>query len=477
VIEDAPLPAVAAAARPGASLRDPSGYVFSRGGRVFRGVDVQFSSLLRVLVEQGLLEKLERSGQLIPTRFVDQPELLEALRAQHPAPAGFLEHRKIDTLSYPYEWSISMLADAGIRTLDLQLELLANGYSLKDASAYNIQFEGNNPLFIDIASIERPDRYDLWFALGQFQRMFTFPLLLARDRGWDIRSYFLGAPDGRSEREVQAAWGPIERWRPALLLDVTLPALLAGFAGRARTSDTAKPQDSRSTSAQRANLSRLRRKVRSLARDYPIRGPWARYRASESYGDDDHGLKEHLVDDFLQKEKPGRVLDVGCNIGQYSYLAASHGSQVVAIDADHDAVEVLYRRLRDNPAAITPLVVDVTNPSPAGGVGYGERLRFHDRVRPDCVFALALVHHLLVTGGLRLSTVRDLLWELTGNWLVLEFVPRDDPMFIRLMANRRELPELVDLNRFRTAFEERFELEGEAAIGESGRTLMFLRKR
>ena len=73
----------------------------------------------------------------------------------------------------------------------------------------NIQFVGGRPKFIDLASIERPRRLDLWFALGQFQRMFLFPLLLCRYRGWDLRSYFLANLGGCGVEQVARAFG---RW-------------------------------------------------------------------------------------------------------------------------------------------------------------------------------------------------------------------------------------------------------------------------
>src|SRR5262249_16453451 len=124
-----------------------------------------------------------------------------------------------------YEWSVSMLADAALLTLELQRELLAAGLSLKDATAYNVQFRGSHPVFLDLASVERPARLDVWFALGQFAQMFTFPLLLFRHYGWDFRSYFLGSIGGRDVSQVARSLGRLGRWRPRALLDVGLPGL------------------------------------------------------------------------------------------------------------------------------------------------------------------------------------------------------------------------------------------------------------
>ena len=465
------------------SLRDPSGYVFERDGAIYRAVDEECAAVIHQLEEGGLLGALVAERRVVASEFVPDADAV-ALSADHSGYHRFLRHERLATISFPYEWSVSMLADAGLLTLDLQLRLLEHGLALKDGTAYNVQFEAGRPVFIDFASFERAPRLDAWFALGQFHRMFTFPLLLVRHRGWDLRSYFLGAPDGRGEREMVRAWGPVARWHPRLLLDVTLPALMAGRQPAARGGNgnggDAKPPAAAGRAAdatgQQVNLRRIRRKVARLAEGYRPAGVWAEYRPSVSYSGAE-GRKRDIVARMLGTARPERVLDVGCNTGDYSYLAAGMGASVVAVDGDHDAVEMLYRRLRAEPAAIVPLVVDVANPSPAIGYRNSERTRFADRVRADCVLALAVMHHLVVSAGLTLAAVRDLLWELTSDHLIFEAVPRGDHMFQRLMAVRRELGEPVTVERCRMLFLERFEVVGEEPVEGTERVLLHLRRR
>jgi SAM-dependent methyltransferase len=460
------------------SLRDPSGYVFERDGAVYRAVDEECAGVIRRLEEGGLLAALVADRSVVATSFVPDAEAT-SLSADHSGYHRFLRHERLDTISFPYEWSASMLADAGLLTLDLQLRLIEQGCALKDGTAYNVQFDAGRPVFIDLASFERATRLDAWFALGQFHRMFTFPLLLLRHRGWDLRSYFLGAPDGRSERQVVEAWGPVSRWHPRLLLDVTLPALMSErprAAGRARPEPAGTDPKRMDATAQGINLRRIRRKVARLAEGYRPRGVWAGYKPSESYSGAE-GRKRELVTRMLAAAQAKRVLDVGCNTGEYSYLAAGLGASVVAVDGDHDAVEMLYRRLRAKPAAIVPLVVDVANPSPAVGYRNRERPGFSERIRADCVLALAVMHHLVVSAGLTLAAVRDLLADLTSDHLILEVVPRTDHMFERLMAVRRELTETVSVDRCRMLFQERFTLVAEEPVEGTERVLLHLRRR
>ncbi len=150
---------------------------------------------------------------------------------------------------------------------------------------------------------------------------------------------------------------------------------------------------------------------------------------------------------------------------------------MVAVDADHDAVEVLYRWLRKQPAPITPMVVDLGNPSPALGFMNRERPALVDRVHGDCLFALALLHHLLVAGNLSREATCEMFAVLTDRDLVLEFIPTDDSMFRRLMKFRVDLFESLTLQSVCEAFSKRFSLLKEEPIPHSGRTLLFLRKK
>ena len=374
-----------------------------------------------------------------------------------------------------------MLADAGVATLDLQLRLLLSGCSLKDASAYNVQFVGGRPVFIDVSSIERPSRLDLWFALGQFGQMFTFPLLLACLRGWDLRSYFLPNLGGLPVERVLAMLGRLERWRPRYLLDVTLPAMLArriegksGGPGRSLLT-----QEKPDPSAQAMNLRRLRRKIGRLSAGYRPQGVWSEYTGTCSYSDVAERAKRAAVRRFLERTRPSTVVDLGCNSGDYSFMAAELGARVVAVDGDHDAIECLYRRLRSHPLPVTPLVVDLSNPSPAIGFRNREREAFLHRVRGDCVLALALLHHLHVRGrSPALRGPRPVLRHDGGAPRARVRAPRTGiPMFERLLRFRVDLYRDYNLDTCRRVFEERFEVLETLPIADSPRTLLVLRKR
>jgi hypothetical protein len=459
------------------SFRDPSGYVFAREGRIFRAVDEPCCELLHELDRSSLLPKLMAESLLVRTEMVGDKALHAALSNEHPGFEHFVEHEVLRPITFPYEWSVSMLADAGIATLDLQFRLLAEGCSLKDATAFNIQFVRGRPKFIDLTSFERPKRLDFWFAMGQFNQMFLFPLLLCRYGGWDLRSYFQANLGGRDVEQVAKGFGWAQRLRPRMLLDVTLPMLLTRWADKSAGSWRQRMETPRQNSApQIANLRRLRGKVARLAAGYKPRGVWSDYTKICNYDDGAERAKKTLVRQFFESTKPETVVDLGCNTGDYSRLAVACGAEVVAVDADHDAVEVLYRRLREEPAAINPMVIDLCSPSPGLGLMNRERPPFIERIHGDCVLALALLHHLLVSGNLTLDAVCELMAAVTSRDLVLEFIPTDDSMFERLLKFRVNYFEDLTLQKVKDAFARRFQLLKEEPIAGSKRTLLFLRK-
>lgn len=460
------------------SFRDPSGFVFHLGDEVFRTIDSHCASLIGELDRAGLLDELAQSNGLVATRVVQRGEpVFDELQRLIPQATHFLQHEKIPFISYPYEWSPAMLVDAAIGCLDLQLRLIEDGYSLKDASAYNVQFVNAKPVFIDVPSIERVRRRDVWTALEQFCRMFLYPLLLNCHGRGTIKEYFLSHIDGAQLDEVYDRFGFLGAMRRALLLDVWIPRQLARLLPSGGQKLRGQVQeDRRDPRPLIMNLRRLRRKIERLGVRSRGGGRWVNYAARNSYSDPAISRKEMFVKDFLASHRVRRVLDLGCNTGRFSELAVGHGSEVVAIDTDVTCIDTLYRRVREREWAVLPLVLDIVNPSPGMGFKNIERPSFLQRASFDCVFALALIHHLLVTARLPLESIRDLFADLTTSHLIVEFVEPQDPMFISLLGAREDIYGGLTLDVLLRVFEQRFEMISQAPIN-AHRTLLRFRKR
>ncbi len=160
------LPALAS------SFRDPSGFLFSRSGTLYRQVNQSYRTHYEALMSSGLYQELVKSGRLVVHQLADIPAEIPELAYQVIQPV------RIPFISYPYEWSFSQLKDAALCTLAIQKTALEKGMSLKDSSAYNIQFHQGQPTLIDTLSFEVYREGEPWIAYRQFCQHFLAPLAL-----------------------------------------------------------------------------------------------------------------------------------------------------------------------------------------------------------------------------------------------------------------------------------------------------------
>ena len=461
------------------SFRDPSGRVVYYNGEVYRSVDDEGMKLFRDMEQKGSLNLLAEKGYIVGTEIIDDNDpVCSILKEQVPGSKHFLHHDRIPLITYPYEWSFSMLAECAKLQIRLQLELINKGYSLKDATAFNLQFSGCRPVFIDIPSIERLEVRDVWIAYGQFCQMFLFPLLLKYYKHIGMKNIFLAGINGISVEEVYSIFGFPGSLRPALFFDVFLQYLSQKKAEGKQTALKQRIKSpGRSTAPQVVNLNRLLRKIDRMLKKNNHSSHWKDYADTNTYSDRAEEEKKDFVEKFLLNRRPETVLDLGCNTGIYSVIAAKHGSRVTAVDFDHDSIDLLYNRAREEDLNILPLWIDITNPSPGLGFCLRERKSFMERFSGDAVFALALIHHLLITCRIPLELIRDFFYTLTGSHLVVEFIGRKDVMFQHLLALREDIYQDITRENFLKIFLEKFDLEKEERVPESERILFVFRKR
>ena len=127
------------------SFRDPSGRVLRHNSQILRAIFEPGAAAYEAARDAGVLAKAIKRGSLLPADPVDGI----GLEPLAPGARHWVEHPRLEFVSYPYEWSFSGLKAAALLQLDFQMQLLADGFTLSDATAYNIQFRGTKPVFID----------------------------------------------------------------------------------------------------------------------------------------------------------------------------------------------------------------------------------------------------------------------------------------------------------------------------------------
>jgi len=346
---------------------------------------------------------------------------------------------------------------------------------LKDASAYNIQFDRGRPILIDTLSFEVAPSTEPWPAYRQFCEHFLAPLALIAYRdprcALMLREFIDGIPIDLAARLLPGR----TRLRPALLVHLHLHA---GAQRRsARAAPTAEHPAPRRMSAlgQEALLDSLRRAVEGLR--WAPGSHWTQYGIQTSYTERGAASKRAIVERMLAASRPSVVWDMGANVGTYSTVAAGEGRSVIAFDRDAASVEHHWRQLSaDARASVLPLVMDLSNPSPALGWGLEERRSLVQRGPADVILALALVHHLAIGNNVPLDRVADFFARL-GHRAIVEFVPKEDPMTRHLLAARRDIFPDYTLDGFRAAFGRAFTVVQEAPVEDSLRTLFLLEAR
>jgi cyclopropane fatty-acyl-phospholipid synthase-like methyltransferase len=445
------------------SFRDPSGFVYTRDGTLYRQVNRTFRASFEAVLASGLYEELIRDGLLVPHRQVG----LEL--AASPDAHAVLQPDRVGFISYPYEWSFGQLQDAALLTLEIQQRALARGFSLRDSSAYNVQFHGGRPLFIDSLSFEPLEEGKPWIAYKQFCEHFLLPLTLmsARDVrcGQLLRSYIDGIPLDLGSRLL-----PGRTWaRLSTLLHIHLHAWALN-----RYSDTAAGSAAKGRTMSRAKLVTLVKNLSEATRALSWRAAgteWAEYVTDNNYTAAASQAKRDLVQAHLRRTNARSVWDLGANTGEYSRAAREVAPQVISFDVDPAAVERNYRRVRaESETAILPLLMDLTNPSPGQGWAGRERLSLEERGPADAVMALALIHHLAIGHNLPLEQVARYLARI-GKQLIIEFVPKSDSQVQRLLLSRPDIFPGYTKEGFEEAFGRHYTIDAVQRVDDSERWL------
>ena len=452
----------------GASFRDPAGFIFFHQGAPYRQICEIGREDYEFLISSGLYDELTQAGLLVKHQ--------EAPIGLGPAPNAWkvIQPEQVPFISYPYEWCFGQLKDAALATLEIQRRAIAKGMWLKDASAFNIQFINNKPVLIDTLSLARLPGGSPWIAYRQFCQHFLSPLALISHQDWRLGRLMRLNLDG-IPLDLAARLIPGRKFMmPSLMIHLKLHAKSQMHFGGRKINIK---KSNFSPQAMIGLLDSLQGTVKKLKWD-PQGTQWAEYYDDTNYCEKATKHKQESVCEFLDILRPKSVWDLGANDGRYSELAASRAKQVISFDMDMAAVEQNYRRCRrHNFPNILPLVMDLSNPSPAVGWALKERDSLMERGPADTLLALALVHHLVVGNNLPYGAVAKFFSRITNN-LIIEYVPPEDSQVKRLMVSR-DFSGVHDLGceAFKEAFGSHFIFEQAKPLNDSARVLYLMRSK
>jgi ribosomal protein L11 methylase PrmA len=457
-------------AREISSFRDPSGFIFYKDDCVFRQINSGAEPPILQLFQSGLYDHLVAKRLLIPHEKVDN------LLAYDNQATMIFKAKKIPFVSYPYEWSFGQLKDAALLTLEIQKLALEYGLSLKDASAYNVQFLDGRPIFIDLLSFEKLNLNEPWVAYRQFCQHFLAPLALMCKTNISLSQLLKCYIDGIPLKLASdlLPWGT--RFSIGLGWHLHLHARFQEKAAHTNTKSQIKIASPLSINALKANILSLESAIKNLNwktgktewHDY--------YQANNNYELTSMNEKEEYVNNFLLNEKPKTLWDLGANNGKFSRVASKLGIEVISWDIDPSCVEDNYQMVKSTAdKKILPLLLDLTNPSPNIGWANLERKSFKDRGPSDCILALGLIHHLAISNNLPFELIASHFSQL-GKSLIIEFVQKEDSQVIKLLSSRKDIFTGYSVENFENIFSRYFNIVEKKKIKDSYRVLYFMKR-
>ena len=454
-----------------ASFRDPAARVLRHDGQILRYLTPAAWRDFELLSSTRFYREFTDAGRLVATT--------EASRSQIPPLSdpwvAVLRHQTIPVVSYPYEWCFSMLQDAALLQIDLLLAALDEGMTLKDATPFNIQWIGTRPVFIDIGSFTAAAPGEPWAGYRQFCEMFLYPLFLQAYKDVPFHPWLRGSLEGVEAGHINRLMSARDRLRPGVFPHVYL---LSKFQARYASTPRNVRKDLRAAGFTAALITHNVRRMRHLVARLTwrrARSTWSEYADGNTYDQTDRARKKQFVLRAARSAPRACVWDLGCNTGEYSRAVRACADRVIAVDADHLAIERLYRALKgEQDSTILPLVGNLTDPSPGLGWRHQERQTLEARSRPDLILALALIHHLSIERNVPLPELVAWFASFEAD-VVIEFVAPQDAMVAQLVRNREALARGYTQDRFEACVAEHFVIAATERLQSGTRTMYYVR--
>ncbi|MCB1828650.1 MAG: hypothetical protein KDI35_00405 [Gammaproteobacteria bacterium] len=445
---------------------DPNGYIFSWNNRIYRAIYPNNQKKIICLWDSGLILDLIKLNLFPETRITNYKTSDSDL---------IFEHQKIDVITYPYEWSFSMLKDAALAVLRVNKIARKYGYQTLDAHGYNIAFFNARALFIDMGSFVEINtdfncKHEGWRSYGEFMRTFFAPLKM-----WSKGDEYIARHSLYGEQiPMMSYWrykSKIARFLPKKYLSqfefvwYKYKALntvsVVEFLRLASVSNKREKIGRRLVTFSKrwglplssVDLDRLEHKI-SHIKPPNIPSAWADY-----HKDIQIDNRQNYIINVIKEYKPTTVLDMAGNAGFFSkVISALEGVQyVVCADYDTNAIDQLYESLKCSNQSVYPVVMNFSI-----SVADSKFPSEYERFKSDMVLALALTHHLLLTQKLTIDFIMNRLTKLSKKYVAVEFMPLG--LYSSRFDKIPDIPEWYTVDWFRAGFLKYFTLLEEKEI-------------
>lgn len=418
------------------SYRDNYGSVYYFNNKVLRTINYPAEDNYKILKKENIFFDSIENNFIIDFKEVEENEIPESLKKYN----ILLECKKLPFISYPYEWTFDQLKDAALHHLNFQIFLLNKNCILRDSSAFNIQFVKGKPIFIDILSLKKYNEGEYWIGYKQFCENFLNPLLLGHFKSIQHNQFFRGSIEGLETINLNNLLSLKNKLSFNTFVHVVLQSKLL-------KKDIENPHKTRDKKKklkkfQKKSYFFLLRQLKSWIEKLEFKKEktiWESYDKTNTYNNKSLSEKENIIENFIKKFKPNKLLDLGCNNGSFSKIALNNGAvHATGIDFDYNAISDAYNMTKKNNINFLPLLMSLSDPSPNQGWNQNERKGFAERFKSNALIALALEHHLIIGKNIPISDFIKWIVSLSEIGL-LEFVPKNDQTVQDMLSTKEDI--------------------------------------
>jgi ribosomal protein L11 methylase PrmA len=449
------------------SFRDPAGKIFYHSNKVYRLVSSSGKNRINFLLKHDLIRKSHQNNFLVKSKIIENNDILKLDLDKE---FLVIEHEKIPYISYPYEWSFSQLKTAALHHIDFHLFLLDNDATLIDASAYNIQFIGSNPIFIDLLSIKKYEEGEYWYGHKQFCENFLNPLILSSKKGVQFNNWFKGNLEGIPTNELNNLLNFFDKFSYNIFINVYL---LNKFDNKYKKQDKKIDINFKKKFPKQnfiSLLNQLKNFIKKL-KQKKITTVWENYSSNNTYKKSEEKEKATIVKSFIDKNILPHVIDLGCNDGFYSEIAMKNNTNyITGFDYDPISIDRAFIKFGNKQKNFLPLIFDATNPSANIGWNEKERKSFNQRANFDGLLALAFEHHLTIAKNIPLDEAINWLISLAPKGLI-EFVPKSDETIQKMLKFKGDIFPDYNEDNFKDIIEKKANIVSIKEITSSGRKI------
>ncbi|MCK8480135.1 class I SAM-dependent methyltransferase [Psychroserpens algicola] len=451
--------------RHSSSFRDPSGFIFIDQGLIKRSISPLYFEQYHTLKSSGFFKKLHSAGLLIAH------DEIEASDSEI-----IIQPEQIPFYTYPYEWSFNQYKEAALLTLKIQKFALDHGFSLKDASAFNVTFHKGKMVFVDTLSFDFYQENTPWRAYKQFITHFFGPLILAKYNGTETLKLIHSFIDGIPTKMLASMLPYKTKLNPFLYTNIHL---LASYENKHK--EDYNGQTKAASLSKKAQLNLIKGLYNYIKKmDLNEASEWGNYYDKTNYEKAAFDQKANIINSWVKPLQAKTIIDIGGNDGTFVRKIDHEFETALVCDIDNTAVDTNFKTLKQqNETYMLPFIFDVLNPSANIGFNNKERDSFLKRItsfQPDVTMGLAVIHHMTLSGNIPFKLSAQFFASFS-KCLIIEFPKRNDSWVQRLLNTKGEFKSHFDfysIENFETSYSVFFKIEEKIEIYTSERVIYLL---